>query len=433
MPTAEELVIEIQSTGVSETKDKLEGVEDSMEETAEQAGDSAEELDGFSEKFAGAMQAAVAALAVGTAGLASQVPVVGELFAGLMAIMEAIGLQIDSLLRQLGLSGLAGVFFTVSRMILEADGALGDFIGVLGTLLTILGTVIVPIAALASQLGYAASTTGALVTGAKLLGGALLSLVGIPALIVAGIGALVAIIATDFLGIRTKAINAIKGLIEWFTNLGSNIASAAGDLASVGAEIASEIAEGFTGLSEDIIDALSGFLDYITGTGDDSLLGDIQSGFDGVLNWITNDLPGLFEDAWAGLMAGIEIGVGIANVIIEGINQALPNEFSIPIPRVDIPYGPTIGGGEITADLPDNPIPALQTGGFIEDEGLAFLHAGEEVVPSAEVDRDRTGSGGGRVVSGRMDSERGGMTLDGRQLSESTGRYRADPSRRRGL
>jgi len=76
-------LIAIKSEGVGETQDKLEGVEQSMDETAESAGDSAEQLEGFSQRFAGAMGAAVAALAVGAAGLLSQVPVLGEAFSGL--------------------------------------------------------------------------------------------------------------------------------------------------------------------------------------------------------------------------------------------------------------------------------------------------------------------------------------------------------------
>ena len=73
MATAEELIVAITSEGVSETRDDLEGVERSMEDTADSAGNSAEELEGFSQRFQGALSAAVAALAVGSAGLLSQV------------------------------------------------------------------------------------------------------------------------------------------------------------------------------------------------------------------------------------------------------------------------------------------------------------------------------------------------------------------------
>ena len=87
MVTAEELVVSITSDGVSETQDDLEGVENTMEDTADSAGDAAEDLEGFSQRFAGAMAAAVAGLSLGIGALASVVPVLGEIFAGLGAIL----------------------------------------------------------------------------------------------------------------------------------------------------------------------------------------------------------------------------------------------------------------------------------------------------------------------------------------------------------
>ena len=132
MVTAEELVVSITSDGTQETQDDLEGVEQSMEDTADSAGDSADELEGFSKKFSGALSAATAALAVGAAGLLSQVPVIGEAMSGLFAIVEALAFQMDSVLRPV-LSPIGDFFFDVANRIFEADGAMGTLTGTFGT------------------------------------------------------------------------------------------------------------------------------------------------------------------------------------------------------------------------------------------------------------------------------------------------------------
>jgi len=56
-----------------------------------------------------------------------------------------------------------------------------------------------------------------------------------------------------------------------------------------------------------------------------------------------------------------------------------------------------VGGGAVDkAKGAVGRIPGLDTGGYIERGGLARLHAGERVVPAAQVDR---GGGGGATVN----------------------------------
>lgn len=104
--------------------------------------------------------------------------------------------------------------------------------------------------------------------------------------------------------------------------------------------------------------------------------------------------------------AARDAGSDAANALIDKFNQVLPDSISIPsvtiggsidIPKktiagqkvpgtggsINVP-GTTIGGQSID-------IPQLQSGGLIEDEGLAWLHAGEEVVTAADVDRGGSG------------------------------------------
>lgn len=62
--------------------------------------------------------------------------------------------------------------------------------------------------------------------------------------------------------------------------------------------------------------------------------------------------------------------------------------------------------------------PLLDTGGHVESTGRAIIHEGEEVVPAAEVTRERDGGGGGTTVvierieaSGREEGRAAGRAL----------------------
>lgn len=124
------------------------------------------------------------------------------------------------------------------------------------------------------------------------------------------------------------------------------------------------------------------------------------------LNGITNfverwDIAGTIVSAFdsAGRAAG--------NALKGAFNAAMPS--SVGIPSVTV-AGQTFGGGSIR-------LPHLASGGFIEEGGLARLHAGEQVVPAADVAK-RAPTGGGTVIkieninaSGRMEGRRAGMAL----------------------
>lgn len=104
----------------------------------------------------------------------------------------------------------------------------------------------------------------------------------------------------------------------------------------------------------------------------------ITGAVNGVINWLKNDAKSDILGAFS------SIASGIGNAFKGAFNAAIPS--SVPIPSVTIGAGQpgpdyTIGGGSL--DLPQ-----LDTGGFIQSNGLAMLHAGERVVPAAQVDRN---------------------------------------------
>ncbi len=120
MVTAQELVVAIRSEGVKEVNDDLKKTDERMQETADSAGNSADRLSGFATSIKGAMAAIVAGLAIGVAGVLTQVPVLGEATAGLKAIFESLGFQIDDKLRPF-ISKLNTEFFDLASAISEGD------------------------------------------------------------------------------------------------------------------------------------------------------------------------------------------------------------------------------------------------------------------------------------------------------------------------
>lgn len=111
----------------------------------------------------------------------------------------------------------------------------------------------------------------------------------------------------------------------------------------------------------------------------DNIMGPVND----LINWLKNDAKGDIIGVFN------SIASGIAGAFKGAFNAAIPS--SVPIPSVTIGAGQpgpdyTIGGGSL--DLPQ-----LDTGGFIETDGLAMLHAGERVMPAAQVDRGRAPTG----------------------------------------
>jgi phage-related protein len=380
--SAEELIVAIRSEGVGETQEDLEGVERQMEDTAESAGESADELEGFSERFQGAMGAAVAALAVGAAGLLSQVPVLGELFSGLAAVVSAVAFQMDGVLRPV-LSPLTGLFFELSSAIFEANGIIGDIIGAVAAVVSI-ATVLIGVAAkVGAVLGIWASAGAGVVsilgTIAGVIGTVIGTIVSLPALLVAAVAAIAAFAVaylTNFRGIRDKTNQFIGNIVD--TVVGGVTDFAAAALKAVKKWVGN-VGDWFTDLASDL----------------SSWASDVASD---AFEWGADLVKGLLEGirAFAGLV--VEAFQGVINGIIETINTALDT-------------------------LPD------------EVTSTVGVESFERVDFAADFGRQTTGGGGGGGTPAGRPPAGGvsGVQLDGRDVSEQTGRYRADPGRRRGL
>lgn len=122
MPPTEvsELVVSITPDGIDETTEDLTEMTDRFAEAADEVKESTGVMERFSKKFRGAMKATVAGLAVAAAGLLSQVPIIGELFQGLVAIFRAVAIQLDQRLRP-AIQPIVQGMFELAGAIAEGD------------------------------------------------------------------------------------------------------------------------------------------------------------------------------------------------------------------------------------------------------------------------------------------------------------------------
>lgn len=123
MATIEELVVRAKPEGLDETVGGFENMQEELEETEQQMDDTTGGLSDLANKWKGAMGAIVAGLAVATAGLASKIPVIGEVASGLGAVISGLAFQMDKALRP-SLQGVTNELFNLANEVYRSDGVL---------------------------------------------------------------------------------------------------------------------------------------------------------------------------------------------------------------------------------------------------------------------------------------------------------------------
>jgi hypothetical protein len=309
-----ELVVKMRPEGTEATRQGLQSVEEGTQQTTEAMQEQSDAAEGFLQEFEGAMGAAVAALTVASAGLLSQVPVIGQAMEGLFSIVEAVAFQMDQRLRPV-LGPISSFFFDLSSAIFEAEGFLGNFAGALGNVIvgiTAAIGVLTPFLGLSGSLstvfGTLVSIGGAVVGAFASLAGILgVSATGLGAVVLA-VGALVAAWKTDFLGIRTRVINALQTIGNFVLGLGDKL----GDI------------------KDAVINGLAGAMVWLVNTGKTIVEGSIDSVIEAagdVWGWFTDGLPDLIKAGIDLLVEGIknkvedvkEAAIDIKDAIIDNI------------------------------------------------------------------------------------------------------------------
>lgn len=298
--------------------------------------------------------------------------------------------QVGTLLRLLGGGGLVG---TIKKVV----GALGGLRAAL-SLSAIWGAITGALSTISGLLSgfiswLAAGSAGALATAAAI--GALIGILGV-------------------------AILEVTGVLDAVRNFGSYLGDV---LPGVARDALLALISVFAGPLAVIGGFISGFVDGVL-QGD--LIGGIEMGVDRAMQVLD-----IFKGAWERILNGIWGSVqgffgelagvpGRIRTIFSGLGQAIGSSlrgaFNGIIPsRLNIP-SVTIGGGSIAGmDIPSVSIgggslnlPQLNTGGFIQEGGLAMLHQGETVVPAEVSQQGDTGGGGGAA---------GGVTIETVEVS----------------
>ncbi|UXF50610.1 hypothetical protein 7908G4C8_22 [Haloquadratum phage sp.] len=135
---AEELVVKALPEGFGETNDKLEKTDEKFEQVSSSMEESTGLLSSLANKFGGALSAIVAGVAIATAGLLSQVPILGEVVSGLTSVINAVAFQLDKRLRPV-LGPVRDGLFELAQAIFEgnfgkAESIIKDFVDAIATI-----------------------------------------------------------------------------------------------------------------------------------------------------------------------------------------------------------------------------------------------------------------------------------------------------------
>lgn len=265
-----------------------------------------------------------------------------------------------------------------------------------------LGGVIATVVGAAKALGpILAGIWAALVVGAKVVAaviGAIIGLISAKAILIAtAIAAIVAVVAfvvavlTNYRGMRDRVIEIFTEVGEFWIEFFSNFVERAGVW---GASFASRIADGIGSRISSIRERAAEIRDDVTDR--------VTEAVDNALGWGEDMIDRISEgvaDRRDALLEQLRnLGEMAADAFRNAFNAVMPSSVSIPSTTIG---GRTVGGGSIS-------LPRLRHGGLIESGGLARVHAGERVIPAADVSQDAGGGGGSTVVNIEQHIESGG-------------------------
>lgn len=347
--TVQELVVAMSSEGTESTSDDLDEAGDTFEKTAEQSEDSSEAISKNADVWDRAMGVIITGLTVAAAGLLSQVPIIGEVFDGLFAVIEALAFQIDNVLRPI-IGPVRDDLFALSGAIFQAENAgqiLMAFVDHFVATLTILGVVLGSVLASMFALVGVSSTLGAIKTAVVAVVGALVAVIGGPLLL--ALGALAAGIAltwlaweNNWLGSRERVI----GLFHLFRDLIDNLIGWFGDLKDDTMEIfgalASDLRTWWDNLKADTETIVSALIDDMKEWGRD-LIDAFIEGITAAAGAITATIDAQVTQRVEGTMVGQLLGAAGQTVNMEPRDMVTAPDRSSNIIQID--------GQDVTSSL----------------------------------------------------------------------------------
>jgi phage-related protein len=401
------ITVAVEAAGTEETREEIEKTEQQLEEAGEGMSETADEMEGLQQRLQGAGRTIAVAMAAAATGILSQIPVIGEVFAGLVAIFQSVMFQVDRLLRALGLGGLTGILFDISEAIFNLEGPLGMLVGLFGGV----ATAVLGVVGVAKTLGISLAPV---VTAIKAVGAALLALEPITTAIIAIVAALIAawvLFDDEIKAVVNRAISILQGLWNHIKSAVGTVESAINDVIGVINSIITTVTQApgnafnwFSTAIKPVQDAVEDVWDTLKFIGS-WLAGGVVNALDWLLTPL-QDAWDLVDDMWTTLKNKID-GTVFESVIDIAL-ELLPDASAFP-------------------GIEDNNLGDVSGLDFISREEA--LNAG---VPQDIVDQ---------IFSNNTDSNQnfsadrtGGLVeiaMDGRTLTQQDGRYRRDGTARR--
>lgn len=441
-----ELVVAARPEGLEETSDGLEQIEERFDETAESFDDTTSQFEDLQSRWQGAMTAIVTGLSVAVGGLLSTVPVLGEVMGGLGSILEAIGFQIDQVLRP-ALMPLTKRLYDVSAAIFQLDGRVADLFGLWSLFTTAIlgaGTALLGFigytqglaAAFGAVTGGISGAISAIGTMVSTIGSAVATIVSGSTALAAGLGVAIGTLGVFALEV-SGVLDAVKGLGSW-----------------IGNQLPASVRDGFVALIPIVSGPISIIGAAILGFVQGVLEGGLSAGVDKAVS-NTKAVLGVFVGAWrrtlnragnfiAGLIdtvtnmggdirteltdlasSAVQWGKDLVDSLIKGMQEKLPDLRSAAkglAETIDkyMPGSPAETGPLSNLDESGPGLVNTLSRGMTNNVGQAES-AASQVAGGA----DPSGFGANRSKAPRV-------FLDGREVSRGTSRYRDEGISRQG-
>ena len=420
--TVREMIFQYKESGARSVAKKDRRVRESIQKT----GRTAERESGKVQRWLSRNKKAINALSVATlAAVGAILSAAPAMRAQLGGVRAAFTLLSTVILRDVMPAGtnlgsvaldLVNRFRDLDESIRRPISAIVLVGGAIVGLLPVIAALIKSAAAVGGALGTVVSVLSGVVAAAKTAVVAIAAITGAAVSTVAAIGVLIAAVAAlavalivDFRGIRTKALAALTSLYEGGRDRLLSLLGA-------GRELATRFRDAVVSKALDARDRVLALLDIardLTQTGRDWVSGLARGVYDRV-----SRLVGAFRD----------MASRAAQAFRDEFNRIIPSRISIPSVSINIPD--ILGGGRRTVGGGSLRLPQLDTGGRIASDGLAMLHAGERVVPAAQVRERGPQPVGGDTVTvdtvNIMVQGSGDGRIDGRNIAREFERELSD-------
>jgi len=447
MVTVQNIVVKATPSGISDTTEGLEQVDEQFDETTESFEDATGQFEEAESRWKAALGSIVSGLAVSVAGLFNLIPSLGAAMDGLAAIASAVGWQMDQVLRP-ALIPLSDLFYSIANAIFELNGALGYLVGLLGTIGALVGGVVASylawIGATEGLVGVLSTLSGWVGSVAGSIKGLLTGLAGIVSSSLAAAAALGVLIGT--LGVfaleMTGALDAVKNFGTWVRDkmppavkdgFVSLIAIAVGPLAVIGGAIRGFVqgtlkgglVNGFQEAANQSIQIFNIFADAINNT-----LGRLKAFFAGVGREIVSTITDLADTVVSKLRELVDRAVSFGRQIVESIIEGIRQKSSELADAVEQHIAGVIDDRLPSSSAEEGPLSTLnQSGRALVDTFAGGISANVGTVESAA--NDMAGAANQTPVVASRES-RPILQMDGKNVTKQTGRYRAAETNRRG-